>query len=148
MGFTSNPVLAPVADIYFRGIDTGYPDYDRVQELKREFNAYEAAGNLPNLTLLPLGADHTGSFGNAIQSVNTPETEEADNDYAVGLVAQAVAHSPDRGDTLIFAVEDDAQDGPDHVDSHRTTAYVVGPYVRQGAVVSTRYSTVNMLRTI
>ncbi len=148
MGFTSNPVLAPINDVYFRGIDTGYPDYDRVQEWKREFDNDEAAGTLPNLTLLRLGADHTGSFGNAVQGVDTPETEEADNDYAVGLVAQAVARSRDRDDTLIFAVEDDAQDGPDHVDSHRTTAYVVGPYVRQGAVISTRYSTVNMLRTI
>ena len=148
MGFPSNPVLTPINDVYFRGIDTGYPDYDRVQEWKREFDIDEAAGKLPDLTLLRLGADHTGSFSNAVQGVNTPETEEADNDYAVGLVAQAVAHSPDRGDTLIFSVEDDAQDGPDHVDSHRTTAYVLGPYVKQGAVISTRYSTINMLRTI
>ncbi len=148
MGFSSNPVLAPLTDVYFRGIDTAYPDYPRVQEWKREFDAYEANGSLPNLTLLRLGNDHTGNFSAAILGVNTPETELADNDYSVGLVAQTVAHSADADSTLIFVLEDDAQDGPDHVDSHRTTAYVIGPYVKQGAVVSTRYSTVNMLRTM
>ena len=61
---------------------------------------------------------------------------------------QKVANSPYAADTLIFAIEDDAQDGPDHVDAHRSIAYVAGPYVKQGAVVSERYTTVNMLRTI
>jgi len=80
--------------------------------------------------------------------VNTPEIQKADNDYAVGLVIDKVAHSRFAHDTLIFVLEDDSQDGPDHVDAHRSTAYIVGPYVRHGAVVSTRYTTVNMLRTI
>jgi len=92
--------------------------------------------------------DHMGSFGTAIDGVNTPETQQADDDYAVGLVVDRVAHSRYAKDTLIFVLEDDAQDGPDHVDAHRSTGYVVGPYVKHGAVVSTRYSTVNMLRTI
>jgi hypothetical protein len=89
-----------------------------------------------------------GSFSQAIDGVNTPETQQADNDYAVGLLVQKVAQSRYAGDTLIFVIEDDSQDGPDHVDAHRSTAYVAGPYVKQGAVVSTRYTTVNMLRTI
>ncbi len=148
MGFSSNPVLAPLTDVYFRGIDTAYPDYPRVQEWKREFDNDAAGGDLPNLTLLRLGNDHTGNFSSAILGVNTPETEVADNDYAVGLVAQTVAHSRFAHDTLIFVLEDDAQDGPDHVDSHRTTGYIIGPYVKRGAVISTRYSTVNMLRTM
>ena len=148
MGFVSNPVLLPITDVYFRGIDTGYPDYGRYIEWKREFDQFVQNHDLPNLSLLRMGADHTGNFSSAVLGVDTPQTEEADNDYAVGLVVQAVAQSPYKDDTLIFAVEDDAQDGPDHVDSHRTTAYVVGPYVKQGAVVSTRYTTVNMLRTI
>ena len=76
------------------------------------------------------------------------ETELADNDYAVGRVIQKVAESPLAKDTLIFVLEDDAQDGPDHVDAHRSIAFVAGPYVRQGAVVSKRYTTVNMLQTI
>ena len=92
--------------------------------------------------------DHMGNFGTAILGVNFPEAQQADNDYAVGLLVDKVAHSPYKSNTLIFVIEDDAQDGPDHVDAHRSTAYVVGPYVKQHAVVSTRYSTVNMLRTI
>jgi hypothetical protein len=89
-----------------------------------------------------------GSFGTALGGVNTPETQQADDDLAVGRLVQAVSESPYAADTLIIVTEDDCQDGPDHVDSHRATAYVVGAYVRQGAVVSTRYSQVNALRTI
>jgi len=73
---------------------------------------------------------------------------KADNDYAVGLLVEAVAHSPYAKDTLIIIIEDDSQDGADHVDSHRATTYFVGPYVRKHAVVSTRYSQRNVLRTI
>jgi hypothetical protein len=65
-----------------------------------------------------------------------------DNDYALGKLVEKVANSKYKHDTLIFVIEDDAQDGPDHVDAHRTIAYVVGSYVKQGAVLSTRYSTV------
>src|SRR5262249_30400084 len=75
-------------------------------------------------------------------------TQQADCDLALGLLVQAVANSRYAADTLIIVTEDDVQDGPDHVDSHRGTAYVVGPYVKQGAVVSTRYSQVSALRTI
>jgi hypothetical protein len=93
-------------------------------------------------------ADHMGSFGQAIDDVNTPQRQVADNDYALGRLIEAVANSRYRDSTLILVVEDDAQDGPDHVDAHRATAFVAGPYVKQGAVVSARYTTVNMLRTI
>jgi len=89
-----------------------------------------------------------GSFGTALGGVNTPETQQADNDLAVARLVEAVARSPYAADTVIIVTEDDCQDGPDHVDSHRATSYVVGPYVKQGAVVSTRYSQVNALRTI
>jgi hypothetical protein len=92
--------------------------------------------------------DHTGSFTTSIDGVNTAELDHADNDYAVGLLVDKVAHSPYKYDTLIFVLEDDAQAGADHVDAHRSTAYVAGPYVKQGQVVSERYTTVNMLRTI
>jgi hypothetical protein len=80
--------------------------------------------------------------------VNTPELQQADNDYAVGLLVQTVANSPYAKDTLIIIIEDDSQDGADHVDSHRATTYFVGPYVKQHAVVSTSYSQRNVLRTI
>jgi len=98
--------------------------------------------------LFRVSHDHTGSFGSALAGVNTPETQQADDDLAVGRMVEAVAHSPYAGSTLIIITEDDCQDGPDHVDSHRATAYVVGPYVKQHAVVSTHYSQVNALRTI
>ncbi|MDE2372122.1 MAG: hypothetical protein KGN16_24340, partial [Burkholderiales bacterium] len=78
----------------------------------------------------------------------TPETQQADDDLAVGRLVEAVAHSPYAADTLIIVTEDDCQDGPDHYDSHRATTYVVGPYVRRRAVVSTRYNQVSALRTI
>jgi hypothetical protein len=89
-----------------------------------------------------------GSFGTAIDGVNTPELQQADNDYAVGRLTERVAHSPFRDSTLICVVEDDAQNGADHVDAHRSTAYIIGPYVKHGAVVSRSYNTVTMLRTI
>jgi YVTN family beta-propeller protein len=135
-------------DIYFHGYDTRYPDFWRETEWEREFALAVARNSMPNLTLVRLMADHMGQFGQAIDEVNTPQRQVADNDYAVGRLIAAVAASPFRDSTLIFVVEDDAQDGPDHVDAHRTTAFVAGPYVKQGAVVSSRYTTVNMLRTI
>src|SRR5260370_27757425 len=95
-----------------------------------------------------LSHDHTGSFSAALGGVNTPEIQQADNDYAVGLLVQAVAHSPYAKNTLIIIIEDDSQDGADHVNSHRATTYFVGPYVKTHAVVSTRYSQPNVLRTI
>jgi YVTN family beta-propeller protein len=146
--YAANPELAPLTDPYFRGFDDAYPDYYREQEWESEFETYVANGNLPALSLVRFMADHTGSYGSAIDGVNTPEIQVADNDYAVGKLLEAVARSPYAGDTLVFVVEDDAQDGPDHVDAHRSTAFVVGPYVKQGAVVSHHYTTVNLLRTI
>jgi hypothetical protein len=92
--------------------------------------------------------DHTGGFATAIDGVNTPDREEADNDYAVGLLVAKIANSIYRNNTLIFIVEDDAQDGGDHVDSHRSTLYVAGAYVRQQAVVSNAHNTIDLVRTM
>jgi DNA-binding beta-propeller fold protein YncE len=140
--------LAPRTDLYFRGFDQAFPDFWRFQEWKREFEGFSVSGRLPALTLLRLPHDHTGNFKEAIDGVNTVEAEVADNDYAVGLVLESVAHSRYATDTLVFVIEDDAQDGPDHVSARRTLALVAGPYVKQHALVSTRYTTVNMVRTI
>ncbi len=107
-----------------------------------------ADGKLPNLSLVRLPHDHFGSFSTASFGVNTVETQMADNDYAVGRLVEKVAKSPYKNNTLIFIIEDDAQDGGDHVDAHRSIAYIVGPYVKRGALVSTHYTTVSMLRTI
>lgn len=148
VAFPTKIQLWDVTDPYFRSFDQSFPDYWRYKEWEREFDDYVKHDNLPSLELLRLNHDHFGSFKEAIDSVNTVETEMADDDYALGLVAEKVAHSKYGKDTLIFVVEDDAQDGPDHVDAHRSIAYVFGPYVKQGAVVSARYNTVSMLRTI
>ncbi len=142
------PSLASLTDVYFRGYDNNYPDLWRYREWKREFDQFVANGNMPNLSLVRLSHDHMGSFGTALGGVSTPEAQQADNDLAVGRLVEAVANSRYAADTVVIVTEDDCQDGPDHVDSHRATTYVVGPYVKQGSVVSTRYSQVNALRTI
>lgn len=143
-----HPDLIRITDPYFRAFDNVYPDFRRERDWEREFDKYVAKGNLPNLEMVRLMHDHTGDFKAAIDGINTPERQVADNDYAVGKLIDRVAHSPYAGSTLIFIIEDDAQDGPDHVDAHRTIAFVVGPYVKHGAVIHERYSTVNMVRTI
>lgn len=142
------PALTPLTDVYFRGYDQNYPDLWRYHEWRREFDQFVKNKNLPSLSLVRLSHDHMGSFGTALGGVNTPETQQADNDLAVGRLVEAVAHSPYAADTLVIVIEDDVQDGPDHVDSHRAPTYVVGPYVKQAAVVSTRYNQVSVLRTI
>ena len=143
-----DPALAPFTDVYYRGYDQSYPDLWRYTEWKREFDQYVENGNLPDLSLVRVSHDHMGNFGSALGGINTPETQQADDDVSVGLMVQAVAHSPYASNTLFIVTEDDCQDGPDHVDSHRATTYVAGPYVKQGAVVSTYYSQVNAIRTI
>jgi hypothetical protein len=148
VAFPATADLLPITDIYFRGFDPAMPDFWRFKEWEREFDGYVTNKNLPQFEMVRFMEDHTGSFSTAIDGVNTPELQQADNDYAVGLLIDKIAHSPYAHDTLIFVLEDDSQDGPDHVDAHRSTGYVAGPFVKQGVVVSTHFSTVNMVRTI
>jgi hypothetical protein len=147
----ADAALAPYTDPYYRGFDQSFPDYYRFKEWEREFDAdYAGLGSagLPALSLVRLAADHTGNFDAAIDGVNTPELQQADNDYAVGLLVEKIARSKYANDTLVFIIEDDAQDGPDHVDAHRTVALVAGAWVKRGAVVSARFNSVDFLRTI
>ncbi len=149
--YSTNPTLINYTDPYFRSFDNNYPDLWRINEWQREFALYVTNKDLPNLTFLRVMHDHMGNFTssfNKATGLTFPEAQQADDDYAVGLVAQTVAASPYKDSTLIFVLEDDAQDGPDHVNAHRSTAYVIGPYVKHKAVVSTQYTTVNMIRTI
>ena len=148
VAYSTSVALRPYTDPYFRGFDQSFPDYYRFKEWERELDTNYANGGLPQLTLPRLPHDHTGNYSIAIDGVNTPELDEADNDYAVGLVAEKVAHSRYKDDTLIFVIEDDAQDGGDHVDAHRSTAYIIGPYVKHHAVVSASYNTLSMYRTM
>jgi DNA-binding beta-propeller fold protein YncE len=153
---SSNAALAPYTDPYFRGFDNALPDFYRYFEWQREFDSKYASGGLPALSLVRFMHDHTGNFlagpggvpAGAIDGVNTPELMVADNDYAVGLLIQKIANSIYANNTLIFVVEDDAQDGGDHVDSHRTVALVAGAYVKRGTVISTSYNTINLMRTM
>jgi len=140
--------LQQVTDPYFRGFDQRFPDYWRFKEWEREFDGYVARNALPGLELVRLPHDHLGLFDEAVDGVNTVETEIADNDYAVGLLVEKVAHSKYAKDTLIFVIEDDAQNGPDHVDAHRSVAFIAGPYVKQRALISRRFNTVTLLRTM
>ena len=140
--------LAPLTDPYFRSFDQGFPDYWLVDEWARDWLPRVAAGQTPRLTLLRLAHDHFGDFAEAIDGVNTPDRQIADNDYAIGRVVEAVAKSAAGRDTLIAIVEDDAQNGGDHVDAHRSPVFLIGPGVRRGVVVSTRYTTVNLLKTL
>jgi DNA-binding beta-propeller fold protein YncE len=148
VAFPATVTFKGKTDPYFRGFDNNLPDFYRYQEWAREFDGFVRTGKLPAFETVRFMHDHTGNFGTAIDGVNTPELQQADNDYAVGLLVDKIAHSPYAANTLVFVTEDDSQDGPDHVDTHRSTGYIVGPYVKQGAVVSTRYSTVSMLRTM
>ncbi|CAB3807867.1 hypothetical protein LMG28614_06687 [Paraburkholderia ultramafica] len=142
------PSLVNLTDQYYRGFDQAYPDTFRELEWNREFQQYVANGQLPSFQLVRMGSDHTGSFAQNVGQMGSAEQQEADNDFAVGKLVETVAHSPYAKDTLIVVVEDDSQAGSDHVDSHRSTAYIVGAYVKKHAIVSTAYSQVNALRTM
>jgi YVTN family beta-propeller protein len=132
-------------DLNFRGYDLNNADTYLEQEFERDVTA----NGLKNLNLVRMPHDHTGNYTTALAGVNTPELQVADNDYAVGKLVQFIANSQYASNTLVFVIEDDAQNGGDHVDAHRSTAFIAGPYVKQGgAVVSTQYNTINFLRTI
>jgi YVTN family beta-propeller protein len=150
VAYPASVSLAPFTDPYFRGFDNAFPDYYRFKEWEREFDANYVDGDedLPSLSLVRFMHDHTGNFATAIDGVNTPEIQQADNDYAVGLLVEKIANSKYADDTLIFVIEDDSQDGGDHVDSHRSVVFVAGAYVKRGVVVSTQYNTIDFVRTI
>jgi len=132
-------------DEWFRGFDLSYPDTKRAERFISELRKFEAEGDMPRLQILRLPNDPTHG---ATPGTLTPTACVADNDMAMGLVVDAVTHSKFWPQTAIFVVEDDAQNGPDHVDAHRTTAFVISPYTKRGVVDSTLYSTSSMLRTM
>jgi YVTN family beta-propeller protein len=148
VAFAASASLAPFTDPYFRGFDNALPDFYRYKEWEREFDTNYVKGGLPSLSLVRFMHDHTGSYDTAIDGVNVPELQVADNDYAVGMLIEKISKSIYANNTLVFVVEDDAQDGGDHVDAHRSTAFVAGAWVKQGELVSTQYSTLDYLRTI
>jgi YVTN family beta-propeller protein len=140
-----DPVLAKVTNPMYRGFDLGYPDVDRAKIFLDELAQYEKTGQMPRLIVMRLGNDHT--FG-AQAGKTAPLSSAADNDYALGQIVAGVSKSPFWNSTAIFVVEDDAQNGPDHVDSHRSPAFVISSYVKRHSVDGTMYNTTSMLRTM
>jgi DNA-binding beta-propeller fold protein YncE len=132
-------------DPMFRGWDLNYPDVRRAERFIEELHRFERDGGFPSLTILRLPNDHTSGTK---AGAPTPRAQVADNDLALGMVVEAVSKSKFWKDTAIFIVEDDAQNGPDHVDAHRAVALVVSPYTKHRYVDSTMYSTSSMLRTM
>ena len=139
-----NRVLNLNTDHDYATFDMAVEDMTRFAEWKREFDAYEAAHTLPQLEIVFLPRDHTA--GTRSGSV-TPQGMVADNDLAVGKLVEAVSHSADWSSTAIFVVEDDAQNGPDHVDEQRSTFYLISPYAA-GGVQHAMYTQASVLRTI
>ncbi len=142
---TAVPALRGHIDPGYHCWDLTYRDAGRAARFIEELHRFEAAGDMPRLQILHLPQDHTAG---AQAGAWTPRAMVADNDLALGRLVEAVSRSRFWQDTAILVVEDDAQNGPDHVDAHRTEALVISPWCRCGVVDSTPYTTCSMLRTI
>jgi DNA-binding beta-propeller fold protein YncE len=129
----------------YPGFDLSIRDTSRFYMWKRDFEALLAKGEVPQFNSIRFGNDHTEGLRPGRPS---PLAHAADNDLAVGLFIEYLSHSPIWNESLVIMVEDDAQNGPDHVDAHRSTTYVAGGFVKQGFVDHTMYSTSSALRTI
>jgi YVTN family beta-propeller protein len=140
-----DPVLGPVTSRKYRAFDLDYPDVERVKVFLTELADFEKSGSMPRLQIMRLGNDHTA--GAAAGKV-APLSSVADNDYALGMLVEGVSRSKFWSSTAIFVLEDDAQNGADHVDSHRSPAFVISPFVKRHTVDSSMYNTTSMLRTM
>ena len=120
-------------------------DTDRVDVFLEEFREFEKNGTLPRFMVMSLGEDHTEGTR---PGSPTPQACVASNDLALGRLVEAISRSKSWSQFAIFVIEDDAQNGPDHVDAHRTIGLVISPYVRRRSLDSTQYSTCSMLRTM
>ncbi|WZO98125.1 alkaline phosphatase family protein [Isosphaeraceae bacterium EP7] len=132
-------------DPKFRGYDLDVTDQVRADRFLEELAGFEKAGEMPRLIILRLPNDHTAG---ASPGKPTVSAMVADNDLALGRIVEGVSKSKFWPTTAIFVVEDDAQNGSDHVDAHRTVALAISPYIRRKSVDSTMYSTSSMLRTM
>ena len=142
---TKVPALQDHFDPKYRSFDLNYPEAKRLEEYTREFKAFEEKGEMPRFQIVRFPNDHTN--GTAVGK-QTPTAYVAENDLAVGQFVELISHSKFWPETAIFILEDDAQNGSDHVDAHRSTAYVISPYTKRNTVDSTMYSTSSMLRTM
>jgi YVTN family beta-propeller protein len=144
------PSLNVLLNRNYPGFYLTVPDQYRAAIFLRDLAGYTSnlnmpgAAQLPNLTILYLPDDHTGGVASSI----SVSAQVSDNDYALGEIVQAISQSPFWSSSAIFVVEDDAQNGTDHVDGHRTVALAAGPYVTRGVTDSTHYTQIDMIRTI
>ncbi len=120
-------------------------DPENMAVFLKEYDAFEKNGTMPRFIIMSLGEDHT--VGTTL-GLPTPRAAVASNDLALGRLVDRVSHGKLWKETAIFVIEDDAQNGPDHVDAHRTVGLVVSPYTKRHFVDSTQYSTVSMIRTV
>ena len=141
----ADPVLKPHTSYYFRQHDRTFSDIKRIQVFLNDLAGWEKNGDMPQLVVMTIGNDHTEGMRPGIRS---PISCVADNDQSVGVMVEGLSKSKFWGSTAMFVLEDDAQDGADHVDSHRSLAYVISPYAKHHAVDSTFYNTTSVLRTI
>jgi YVTN family beta-propeller protein len=140
-----DPSLKAITSTHYRGFDLDYPDVERAKVFLGELKEFEASGKMPQFIILRLGNDHTS--GTAAGHV-APLSSFADNDYALGMLVEGVSKSKFWAKTAIFVIEDDAQNGPDHVDSHRSPMFALSPYTRRGMIDSSMYNQSSVLRTI
>lgn len=148
LDISSRPAIASIKDHLCKttvGWDMDIPDVYRAAQFIKELKEYEKQGTLPNLIIICLPNDHTSGTA---PGAPTPAAQVADNDLAFGQIVEAISHSPFWKETCIFAIEDDPQAGWDHVSGYRTTAYVIGPYVKRGAVIHTQYNQTSLIRTM
>ncbi len=149
-GYTGRRGLAPILSKTFGKNDlpdqqSRMRDYRRSEQFVEEFEQMDRENRVPNFMVMGLGEDHTqGTAPGAF----TPKAQVASNDLAIGRIVESVSKSKVWSSFAIFIIEDDAQNGPDHIDSHRTVGLVISPYIKRGTVDSTMYTTVSMLRTI
>lgn len=129
----------------YTGFNLNITDTARFFQWKHDFDSLEAVNSIPQFNSIRMGNDHTEGMKKGRPS---PFAHVADNDYAVGMLIDHLSKSTIWNETAIFIVEDDAQNGADHVDAHRTTAYVAGGFVKRHYVDHTAYSTTSILRTI
>ena len=139
------PVLKNHFCPYYTSWDQTVRDTTRVGQWKKDFDSLLAANTLPQLNTLRIINDHTEGLR---LGRPTPFAHVADNDLAIGMFIEYLSKSPVWNNSVVFIVEDDAQDGPDHVDAHRTTAYVAGGFVKRNYIDHTMYSTTSILKTI
>jgi YVTN family beta-propeller protein len=141
----NDPVLAKVTNRAYRAFDTDYMDVERAKTFLSDLADFEKTGNMPRLMVMRLPNDHTSGVAAGKLS---PLAQAADNDQAVGMIVEGISKSKFWASTAICILEDDAQNGPDHVDSHRSPAFVISPYIKRHSVDSHMYNTASMLRTI